>query len=72
MPGLLGERIFCVFDRNKNNYLDQQEFLSGMLNFYCSTFEDKIRLIFEIYDFDSDGLINKNDIITIISCMPVN
>jgi len=43
-----------------------------MLNFYCSTFEDKVKLVFEIYDFDSDGLVNKNDLITVISCMPVN
>jgi Ca2+-binding EF-hand superfamily protein len=43
-----------------------------MLVFYCSNFDDKIKLIFDIYDFDNDGLINPNDIITIISCMPVN
>lgn len=43
-----------------------------MLVFYCSNFDDKIKLIFDIYDFDNDGMINQNDIITIISCMPVN
>lgn len=72
LPGLIAERLFFIMDRDKNNYLSQDEFLSGFLCFYCSDFDEKIKLIFEIYDFDNDGLINQNDIITIISCMPVN
>jgi hypothetical protein len=30
-----------------------------------------MKLIFDVYDFDNDGLISQKDIITIISCMPV-
>jgi hypothetical protein len=71
LPGLLGERLFAVFDTNKNNYLDKEEFLNGMLMFYCSDFDDKIKMIFKIYDFDNDGLVSQTDIITLISCMPV-
>ena len=71
LPGLLAERLFTVLDKNKNNYLCQEEFLTGMLTFYCSSFNDKIKFIFDIYDFDNDGFINKSDIVTIISSMPV-
>lgn len=71
LPGLLAERIFAIMDNDKNNYLTMEEFLSGFLIFYCSTFDEKLKLIFDIYDFDSDGLISQRDIITIISCMPV-
>lgn len=71
LPGLLGERLFAVLDTNQNNYLDKDEFLNGMLTFYCSDFDEKIKIIFKIYDFDNDGLVTQTDIITIISCMPV-
>ena len=30
-----------------------------------------MKLIFEIYDFDNDGFINKNDIMTIFNLLPV-
>ena len=42
-----------------------------MLNFYCSSFDQKLKLVFDMYDFDQDGMITKVDITTIISCMPV-
>jgi len=71
LPGLLGERLFAVFDTNKNNYLDKEEFLQGMLTFYCSSFDDQMKLIFKIYDFDNDDMVTQTDIITLISCMPV-
>ena len=42
-----------------------------MLDFYCSSFDQKLKFVFRMYDFDEDGLISKTDITTIISCMPV-
>ena len=38
---------------------------------YCSSFDEKAQLIFEIYDFDSDGFITKHDISTIMASLPV-
>jgi Ca2+-binding EF-hand superfamily protein len=72
LPGLIGERLFTVLDKNKNNYLDYNEFIEGMLILFCSTFDEKVKIVFSIYDFDNDGAINKNDIVTVISCMPVS
>jgi|TARA_B110000285_G_scaffold200990_1_gene235271 hypothetical protein len=71
LPGVLGERLFNVIDTDKNGYLDQREFLTGLFRLYCSSFDEKIDLIFEIYDFDCDGFISKNDISTILSSLPV-
>ena len=39
--------------------------------FYCSTFDEKIKFVFDIYDFDSDGYVTKNDVMTLINCMPI-
>jgi Ca2+-binding EF-hand superfamily protein len=58
-------------DTDKNGYLDQREFLTGLFRLYCSSFDEKIEFIFEIYDFDHDGFISKNDISTILASLPV-
>ena len=58
-------------DLNSDGYVDYREFLTGLLRIYCSTFEQKTKFVFEIYDFDQDGYISKNDIQTILSFMPV-
>lgn len=72
LPGLVAERFFAAFDVNCNTYLSLDEFLAGMLGFFCGGFDEKMRLIFSMYDFDADGRISQEDIITLISCMPVN
>ena len=71
LPGVLGERFFRVMDTDKNGYLDQREFLTGLFRVFCSNFNQKADLVFEIYDFDGDGLVTKNDISTILSSLPV-
>ena len=72
LPGLIAERLFTVLDSDANGYLSQKEFLAGMLLFYCSTFDEKQKLVFDIYDFDNDGLIKQDDVVTIMSSLPVN
>ena len=71
LPGLLCERLFAVFDEDKDNYLNSKEFLTGLLRIYCSQFNQKMKFVFDIYDFDKDNMISKSDITTIITCMPV-
>jgi Ca2+-binding EF-hand superfamily protein len=67
----LAERFFQVLDLNNDGYLDYKEFLTGLLRVYCSTFEQKTKFVFEIYDFDNDKKISKEDISTILNYMPV-
>ena len=52
--------------------MDHGEFLSGMMLFFCSGFEEKLKLVFNLYDYDGDGMINRNDIVPIITAMPLN
>ena len=60
-----------MFDSDKDNYLNSKEFLTGLLRIYCSQFNQKMKFVFDIYDFDNDNMITRNDITTIITCMPV-
>ena len=71
LPGLLAERLFQVLDVDRDNYLNSKEFMTGLLRIYCSHFDQKMKFVFDIYDFDNDQQISKTDITTIISCMPV-
>lgn len=68
---MLGERFFAIMDRNKDGYVDYKEFLNGLLRIYCSTFDQKTKFVFDIYDFDEDGFISKDDFSAIMSYMPI-
>jgi Ca2+-binding EF-hand superfamily protein len=68
---MLGERFFHVLDVNGDGYVDYKEFMTGFLRIFSSTFDQRTKFVFEIYDFDADGYISKADISTILSYMPV-
>jgi hypothetical protein len=46
LPGLLAERLFSVWDVDKDDYLSQKEMLAGLLRLFCSTFNQKIGLVY--------------------------
>ena len=54
LPGLLTERLFAVFDIDDDGYLSSKEFLTGLFRIYCSQFDQKMKFVFDIYDFDQD------------------
>ena len=62
LPGLIGDRLFRVFDSNKNGILEFSEFKRGMVLLFCGDYEKTLRFIFDFYDFDGDGKISKEDI----------
>ena len=56
LPGMMGERLFAVFDRDNSGNIDFTEFLTGMALIYHGTMAEKKRFLFEMYDLD--GLLN--------------
>lgn len=71
LPVVLTERIFEVFNAKKNGYLDLKEFSQGLVWIYFTSYNEKIKFVFKIYDYDRDGKVTKKDIMTLICCMPV-
>ncbi|KAH7829458.1 putative calcineurin B [Monocercomonoides exilis] len=66
-PGLFADRIFLVFDRNRDGYLDFGEFLLGLSTFSNrGTIDEKLRFSFKIYDFDGDGTIDEDELCRIL------
>lgn len=71
LPGIIGERFFAVLDLSKNEYIDLREFVHGFFKVYYSNLETKIKLSFDVYDFDRDGYITKEDVRLILSHIPI-
>ena len=67
LPGIIGDRLFRVFDKKENDVLEYIEFKTGMNTLFCGTYEKTLRFIFDFYDFDGDGIISKEDIRTVLS-----
>lgn len=68
----MSERFFSVIDENNDTYIDQKEFIHAMFKVYYSKLESKIKLVFDMYDFDSDGMISKEDIRLVLSHIPLS
>ena len=67
LPGIIGDRLFRVFDSKRKNILEFDVFKTGMNTLFCGNYENVIRFIFDFYDFDGDGKISKEDIRVILS-----
>ena len=74
LPGIISDRLFSVFDRDENEFLDHAEFVLGMKTLFArgGTFNSLANLVFKIYDFDCDGIINKEDVKIVLSYVPLN
>ncbi len=48
MPGIIGERLFSVFDINRDGYLDITEFAANMFKLYTTEFSIKMKMIFDM------------------------
>ena len=67
LPGIIGDRLFRVFDSKTNDVLEFNEFKTGMNILFCEDYEKALRFIFDFYDFDGDGKISKEDIRIVLS-----
>jgi len=70
LPGIMGERLYAVFDRDHSGGVDFQEFLTGMALIYRGTGEEKNKFLFEMYDLDGDGVVTREDLRTMLSHIP--
>ncbi len=67
LPGIIGERMFEVFDKSNIGFIDLEEFTNNMETLFCSNFDEISKIIFKLYDFTNNGEISKEDIRTLLS-----
>ena len=72
LPGIIGERLFKVFDTNSNDSIELNEFVDRMKTLFYEEYEKNTKFIFDFYDFDNDGKINKEDIRVVLSYITLN
>ena len=71
LPIFISEKLFTVFDKDKDGFLNQKEFIYGMNTLYNSNFDETLKLIFDILDFNNDELIEKDDVRMILGLLPL-
>ena len=70
LPGVLGDRIYSIMDEDGDGFLDLKEFINGFFKIYFSSYDTKCQLVFDVYDFDADGEISREDVRIILSYIP--
>ncbi|OQR93420.1 protein kinase [Achlya hypogyna] len=70
LPGLLGERLFAVFDKNGSGSISFYELVAGLAILCRGSREEKLKFIFDLYDVTERGSIGKRDMITMIHQFP--
>lgn len=63
------ERMFAVLDSNGSGTIEYDEFLTAICVFYAGQEEDHYRFVFNLYDLDADGYINKKSLRKIAGAM---
>ena len=73
LPGIISERLFSVFDKDKDGVLSSSEFVQGMKTLFSQAekFETLSKFIFNFYDFRSCEKIKKEDVRVVLSYVPI-
>ena len=67
LPGIIGDRFFRVLDSKNTTVLSINDFIRGMTTLFCGGYEETVKFIFNFYDMDNDGFIEKEDIRVVLS-----
>lgn len=67
----ISEKLFNSMDKDNDGFLSIKEFTEGMLKLYFGSFKETAKMIFDMFDFDKDGLINRGDIKIAMSYLPL-
>ena len=70
-PGVISDRLFAIASHgNKEERIEQVNFVKLMLEIYSSDIDGKMNLVFKVFDFDGDGKISAEDVKMILSYIP--
>ena len=71
LPVFISDKLFGALDRDNDGCLNLKEFIDGLNMLYYGSFKQSAKIIFNMYDFDKDGVINKEDIKILFSYLPL-
>jgi Ca2+-binding EF-hand superfamily protein len=67
LPLFISDKIFNVIDTDAKGYLTKLDFVEGLFNLFAGEINQRIKLAFQIFDFNHDGKIEYDDICLILS-----
>lgn len=70
LPGVLGERLFALFDKDGSQSIDFYEFFRGLSIIYNGTVEEKKKFLFDMYDLDGNRRISRAELVALLSHIP--
>jgi len=71
MQGMFGDRLFSIFDKDGDDLLNKEEFVSGISRLFTTEFNKNVRIVFDLFDFDNDGFITAEDMRVLLSHLPI-
>jgi len=73
LPIFISEKLFNSFaSSSQQEGLKEEEFVKGFFKLYMGSFQETTKVIFDLLDFDKDGIIKKEDVKIILSYLPLN
>ena len=72
LPIFIAEKLFKSFTKSSTQGLCEEEFVDNFFKLYMGSFEETTNVIFNLLDFDKDGIIKKDDVKIVLSYLPLN
>jgi Ca2+-binding EF-hand superfamily protein len=72
LPIFIAEKLFQSFMKSSKQGLCEEEFVENFFKLYMGSFEETATIIFNLLDFDKDGIIKKEDVKIVLSYLPLN
>ena len=72
LPIFIAEKVFNSFTKLSKHGICEEEFVDNLFRLYMGSFQETIAIIFNILDFDRDGIIKKEDVKIFLSYLPLN
>ena len=67
LPMIVSDKLYCTFTCHQDKQLTYQEFSSGLYDLIFGDIDDKMSIVFDLLDFDGDGVITIEDVFLILS-----
>jgi len=67
LPMIISDKIFYTLTEHQSEKISLNRFSTGIYDLFFDYIDNKVKLIFDILDFDNDKVINKYDVFLLLS-----
>lgn len=61
---LIMDRVFKAFDKDGDSFVNMEEWIRGLSVFLRGSLDEHLKFCFEVYDFNGDGYISREEMFT--------